>query len=604
MLINELNKKALDVLNNTFGYSSYRYEQEKIINSVLSGNHTLAIMPTGAGKSLCYQIPAIISSKKTVVISPLISLMDDQVSALKECGIKAAKIHSDMTYDERSSSWNNFKNGKEKIIYLSPEKIMSEDFLNQLKTLDVGLFVIDEIHCVSKWGHNFRPDYNQLSQLKSLFPNSNIIGFTATADQTTRLDILEKIFNKNVNVFISSLDRPNLSLSITQKTNWKSQLLEYLRDRKSQSGIIYCLSKKKTEEVTSLLNDKGFNASAYHAGLDGQVRKNVQYTFMTEQAHIVVATIAFGMGIDKPDIRFVIHLNLPGSVEAYSQEIGRAGRDGNASDTLLIYGLDDLVIRRRMIEENSSEDKFKFHENKRLDYLLSYCETPECRRKVLLSYFDEESENCNNCDNCIDPPSLIDGTILAQKLLSTVYRTGQFYGQVHIINVLRGSEDKKILDKGHQKLSVYGLGKDKTKEFWQSFLRQMLAYGHLKINFQKYGAIEITNTGIQVLKNEQKFMYKEIPTKPVKDIVKPTKYLNKELSNDDNNLLNELKSLRLDIAKQQRLPAYTVFHDSTLIQMSQTKPTNEIDMLEIDGVGPTKFKKYGELFIDLINKHI
>ena len=604
MLITELNKKALDVLKNTFGYSSYRYEQEKIINSVLSGNHTLAIMPTGAGKSLCYQIPAIISSKKTVIISPLISLMDDQVSALKECGVQAAKIHSDMTYDERSSSWNNFKNGKEKIIYLSPEKIMSEDFLNQLKTLDIGLFVIDEIHCVSKWGHNFRPDYNQLSQLKSLFPNSNIIGFTATADQTTRLDILEKIFNKNVNVFVSSLDRPNLSLSITQKTNWKSQLLEYLRDRKSQSGIIYCLSKKKTEEVTLLLNDKGFNASTYHAGLDGQVRKNVQDTFMTEQAHIVVATIAFGMGIDKPDIRFVIHLNLPGSVEAYSQEIGRAGRDGNASDTLLIYGLDDLVIRRRMIEENSSEDKFKFHENKRLDYLLSYCETPECRRKVLLSYFDEESENCNNCDNCINPPSLIDGTILAQKLLSTVYRTGQFYGQVYIINVLRGSEDKKILDKGHQKLSVYGLGKDKTKEFWQSFLRQMLAYGHLKINFQKYGAIEITNTGIQVLKNEQKFMYKEIPTKPVKDIVKPTKYLNKELSNDDNKLLNELKSLRLDIAKQQRLPAYTVFHDSTLIQMSQNKPTNEIDMLEIDGVGPTKFKKYGELFIDLINKHI
>ena len=375
-------------------------EQEKIINSVLSGNHTLAIMPTGAGKSLCYQIPAIISSKKTIVISPLISLMDDQVSALKECGVEAAKIHSDMTYDERSASWNNFKNGKEKIIYLSPEKIMSEDFLNQLKNLDVGLFVIDEIHCVSKWGHNFRPDYNQLSKLKSLFPNSNIIGFTATADQTTRLDILEKIFNKNVNVFVSSLDRPNLSLSITQKTNWKSQLLGYLRDRKSQSGIIYCLSKKKTEEVTSLLNDKGFNASTYHAGLDGQVRKNVQDTFMTEQAHIVVATIAFGMGIDKPDIRFVIHLNLPGSVEAYFQEIGRAGRDGNASDTLLIYGLDDLVVRRRMIEENSSEDKFKFHENKRLDYLLSYCETPECRRKVLLSYFDEESENCNNCDNC------------------------------------------------------------------------------------------------------------------------------------------------------------------------------------------------------------
>ena len=553
---------------------------------------------------MCYQIPAIISSKKTVVISPLISLIDDQVSALKECGIQAAKIHSDMTYDERSSSWNNFKNGKEKIIYLSPEKIMSEDFLNQLKTLDIGLFVIDEIHCVSKWGHNFRPDYNQLSQLKSLFPNSNIIGFTATADQTTRLDILEKIFYKNVNVFISSLDRPNLSLSITQKTNWKSQLLEYLIDRKSQSGIIYCLSKKKTEEVTSLLNDKGFSASTYHAGLDGQVRKNVQDTFMTEQAHIVVATIAFGMGIDKPDIRFVIHLNLPGSVEAYSQEIGRAGRDGKASDTLLIYGLDDLVIRRRMIDENISEEKLKFHENKRLDYLLSYCETPECRRKVLLAYFDEKSENCNNCDNCLNPPALIDGTILAQKLLSTIYRTGQFFGQVHIINVLRGSEDKKVFDKGHQNLSVYGIGNDKSKEFWQSFLRQMLAYGHLKINFQKYGAIQITNTGVDVLKNKNKFMYKDISIKSIKENTKAPKYLNRDLTDVDSTLLNNLKSLRLDIAKQRRLPAYTVFHDSTLIQMSQNKPKNEIDMLEIDGVGPTKFKKYGELFIDLINGHI
>ncbi len=602
-LINELNTKAFDVLRDTFGYSSYKYEQKEIIETVLSENHTLAIMPTGAGKSLCYQIPAIISSKKTIIISPLISLMDDQISALKECGVQAEKIHSDLSYSERITSWKNFKNGNSKIIYMSPERLMTENIINDLKTMEIGLFVVDEIHCVSKWGHHFRPDYNALSKLKLLFPNSNIIGFTATADKSTRLDILEKIFNKNVKVFIASLDRPNLSLSISQKTNWKAQLIEYLNPRKTQSGIIYCLSKKKTEEVTSFLIDKGFNASTYHAGLDGQVRKNVQNKFMTDQAHIVVATIAFGMGIDKPDIRFVIHLNLPGSVEAYSQEIGRAGRDGKASDTLLIYGLDDLVIRRRMIDENISEEKFKFHENKRLDYLLSYCETPECRRKVLLGYFDEKSENCNNCDNCLNPPALIDGTILAQKLLSTIYRTGQFFGQVHIINVLRGSEDKKVFDKGHQNLSVYGIGNDKSKEFWQSFLRQMLAYGHLKINFQKYGAIQITNTGVDVLKNKNKFMYKDIPIKSIKENTKAPKYLNRDLTDVDSALLNNLKSLRLDIAKKQNLPAFTIFHDSTLIQMSQRRPKNEIDMLEIDGVGPAKLKKYGLIFIDLISKH-
>ena len=604
MNISLLNKKALDVLQQTFGYQSYRFKQKEIIESVLSENDTLALMPTGAGKSLCYQIPAIISSKKTIVISPLISLMDDQVAALNECGVQAVKIHSDLPYEARISSWNNFKSGKVKIIYLSPEKLMSENIINELKTMEVGLFVIDEIHCVSKWGHDFRPDYNKLSELKTLFPKSNIVGFTATADKTTRLDIVKNIFNKNVRVFISSLDRPNLSLSINQKTNWKIQLVDFLNIRKTQSGIIYCLSRKKTEEVTSFLINKGFNASAYHAGLDGQVRKNVQNTFMTDQAHIVVATIAFGMGIDKPDIRFVIHLNLPGSVEAYSQEIGRAGRDGKPSDTLLIYGLDDLVIQRKITEDSDKESKYKFYDNKRLDYLLSYCETPECRRKVLLSYFDENSDNCNNCDNCLNPPSLIDGTILAQKLLSTIYKTGQFFGQVHIINVLRGSEDKKIIDKGHHNLSVYGIGNDKSKEFWQSFLRQMLAYGHLKINFQKYGAIQITNTGVEVLRNKLKFLYKDIPIKLTKEMVKAPKYLNKDLNTEDTALLKNLKFLRLDIAKKQNLPAFTVFHDSTLIQMSQRKPKTEIDMLAIDGVGPTKFKKYGTIFIDLISKHI
>ena len=599
----QLNEKALETLKNVFGFSSYKYGQQEIVENILIEKQILAIMPTGAGKSLCYQLPAIISSKKTIIISPLIALIEDQVAGLKECGVIAEKLHSNQSRKELTSSWNNFKNGKAHIIYVSPERLMTDNMINNLKSLDIGLFVIDEIHCVSKWGQSFRPDYEELSKLKTIFPNSNIVGFTATADKTTRLDITNKIFGNDVQVFVKGFDRPNLNLSINQKINWKLQIIDFLNIRKKESGIIYCLSRKKTEEVASFLIEKGFNASAYHAGLEPYVRKNVQNIFITEQTHIVVATIAFGMGIDKPDIRFVVHLNLPGSMEAYYQEIGRAGRDGKPADTLLIYGLNDLVIRRRMIEESDSDNEYKIRENKRLDYLLSYCETPECRRKVLLAYFDDRSENCNNCDNCTNPPTLIDGTVLAQKLLSTIYRTGQYFGQAHVINVIRGSEDKKIIDKGHQNLSVYGIGKDKSKNFWQSFLRQLLACGHLKINFQRYGAVQISDIGVEVLKNKIKFLYKDIPIKVNQKLTKTVKYQNKDVSNENIDLLNALKALRLNIAKKQNLPAYIVFHDSSLIQMSQIKPENELDMLKIDGVGPAKFKKYGQIFLNMIEEY-
>ena len=589
-------------LKDIFGYSEYRNGQKEIIECIINNNHSLAIMPTGAGKSLCYQIPAIVSKRKTVVISPLIALIDDQVTSLELLGINVSKLHSNLSKEEIRLSWNNFTKGKSKIIYISPERLMSDFMIKSLKSFDIGLFVIDEIHCVSKWGQSFRPDYEELSKLQILFPDSVIAGFTATADKVTRIDILEKIYVNKAKVFVKGFDRPNLSLSITQKSNWKHQLTDFLKVRQDLSGIIYCLSRKKTEEVSNYLTDKGFNSSAYHAGLDSEVRKKVQDRFMTETAHIVVATIAFGMGIDKPDIRFVVHLNLPGSMEAYYQEIGRAGRDGRPADTLLIYGLDDLVIRRRMIEESNSDKDYKFNENKRLDYLLSYCESPECRRKTLLGYFDDISKNCNNCDNCIDPPDLIDGTVLAQKLLSTIFRTGQIFGQVHVINVLKGSEDKKVIDKGHDKLSVHGIGKDKSINFWQSFLRQLLAFGHLQINFQKYGAIQITRSGVKILKNQSKFLYKDIPERLN---IKINKKVKKEfIGNDDNHeeLLNALKALRLDFAKEQNLPAYTIFHDSTLLQMSKYMPKNETELLDIDGVGRAKLKKYGDSFLQLINK--
>ncbi|MDC0456448.1 DNA helicase RecQ [Alphaproteobacteria bacterium] len=599
----QLNERVAKVLKNVFGFSNYRNGQKEIIENILNEKQTLAIMPTGAGKSLCYQLPAVMSKKKTIVIAPLIALIEDQVFRLKECGVNVEQLHSNQSREELTSSWNNFKNGKSNIIYISPERLMTDNMINNLKAFEIGLFVIDEIHCISKWGQSFRPDYEKLSQLKNIFPKSNIVGFTATADYTTRLDIINKIFNNDTKVFVKGFDRPNLSLSINQKTNWKLQIIDFLNPRKDQSGIIYCLSRKKTEEVSSFLIEKGFNASAYHAGLDASVRKNVQNIFMTAQYHIVVATIAFGMGIDKPDIRFVLHLNLPGSMESYYQEIGRAGRDGKPADTLLIYGLDDLVIRRRMIEDSISENEYKLRENKRLDFLLSYSETPECRRKVLLAYFDDVPKSCNNCDNCLNPPKLIDGTVLAQKLLSTIYKTGQYFGQAHVINVIRGSEDKKIIQRGHQHLSVYGIGKDKSKDFWQSFLRQLLAYGHLQINFQKYGAVQISDIGVELLKNKKSFFYKDILVKIDKKLRKNIRYENKDISNENLNLLNALKALRLNIAKKNNLPAYTVFHDSSLIQMSQIKPNNQLDMLKIDGVGEVKFKKYGELFIDKIAEY-
>ncbi len=595
--------KATEILKSVFGYIDFRDGQSQIIENIISNNNTLAIMPTGAGKSLCYQIPAVVSDRKTVVISPLIALIDDQVSNLTELGINVSKLHSNQSEEDIRLSWNNFRSGKSKIIYISPERVMSDYMIKSLQSLDIGTFVIDEIHCFSKWGQSFRPDYEKLSKLQNLFPNAVIAGFTATADKTTRIDILDKIYSNKAKVFVKGFDRPNLSLSINQKSNWKIQLIEFLKLRQNFSGIIYCLSRKKTEKVSEFLNDRGFNSSPYHAGLDSKIRKNTQDIFMTEDAHIIVATIAFGMGIDKPDIRFVVHLNLPGSMEAYYQEIGRAGRDGKPADTLLIYGLDDLVIRRKMIEESNSDKDYKFNENKRLDYLLSYCESPDCRRKTLLAYFDDTSKDCGNCDNCIDPPDLIDGTILAQKLLSTIFRTGQYFGQVHVINVLRGSTDKKVFEKGHNNLSVYGIGKDKSINFWQSFLRQLLAFGHLEINFQKYGAIQITKSGYYILSNKSKFLFKDIPerfnakinNKVKKDVINLDHY-NKEL-------LNELKALRLDFAKKQNLPAYTVFHDSALVQMSKFIPKTETDLLKIDGVGPIKMIKYGKSFLDVINKY-
>ena len=597
-------EKSRKYLKDIFGFSNYRNSQEEIITNILTFNNVLSVMPTGAGKSLCYQLPATILKTKTIIISPLIALIDDQVNSLEQNNIKAEKLHSNQTKEETIRSWHNFSKGDCKILYISPERLMTEKMLLLLKSIDIGLFVIDEVHCVSRWGQSFRPDYEKLSQLKDIFPNATIAGFTATADKTTRSDIIEKIFNNKVKVFITGFDRPNLSLSIVQKSNWKKQLLNFVLKHKDESGIIYCLSRKTTEEVSEFLRFNGFKASSYHAGIEKNIRKKTQDQFMTEIGRIIVATVAFGMGIDKPDIRFVVHVNLPGSMEEYYQEIGRAGRDGLPSETLLIYGLDDLVLRRKMIQDSYNDQEKVLRENKRLDYLLSYCESPECRRKTLLNYFDDKTENCDNCDNCINPPKLVDGTELAQKLMSTIYRTGQFFGQVHIINVLRGSEDQKVLEKKHNLLSVYGIGKDKSKSFWQSFLRQMLAFGHLEINFQKFGAIKITESGMLILKNKNTYLFRQILIDKIFVSNPKQKTSDHNLSNKDEDLLILLKQLRLKLAKEQKVPAYIIFNDVTLSQIAKLKPINENEFLKIDGVGPAKLKKFGNIFIKTVKNKL
>ncbi len=594
--------QALQILNNVFGYNSFRSGQEEIINTLLNKNNILAVMPTGAGKSLCYQIPALIFSRGTIVVSPLVALMDDQILSLKENGVAADRIHSLRSEELNKETLDNFKKGKIKILYLSPENLMSENTLNELSETDIAMFAIDEAHCISKWGVSFRPQYEELSKLSKIYPDAIIAGFTATADKNTREDIIHKLSNYNSKIFVQGFDRPNLSLSVEQKDDWKKQILIFLENKTNESGIIYCLSRKQTEDVSDFLNKNNYKAISYHAGQDSNTRKHNQEIFMNDKGIIIVATIAFGMGIDKSNVRFVAHLSLPSSIEAYYQEIGRAGRDGNPAETLLLYGLNDLFQRRRFIDSDGDDNQHKLRENKRLDSLLAYCETPICRKKALLSYFDEKVEDCNNCDNCLNPPKMLDGTKLAQMVLSAIYRSGQIFGTVHIINILLGNKTDKIIEKKHDKIKTFGVGNSYKKDFWQGFIRQLISSGHIIINIKKFGCLQITTSGLEVLKDEKYFNYKEITLKIPKN--SKHKKIKETMSIDDNDLkiLTSLKELRLDIAREKSIPAFVIFPDSSLIEMAKIKPQNLEEMNKINGVGPAKLKKYGSSFLEVINK--
>ena len=594
---NDLNFK----LKNFFGYDSFRPGQLEIIQHLLNGEDVLAVMPTGAGKSLCFQLPALIQSFKTIIISPLVALMNDQTAALRDLGVEVELIHSGRDYEENAQSWRNFATGDVKILYMSPERLMQSRMLMALESLDIGMFVVDEAHCISKWGAGFRPDYEALSRLRGLFPNTILAAFTATADRATRVDINQKLSGGNARQILKGFGRDNLSLAVYPKKELKKNLIEYLNQKAHQSGIVYCLSRNETDEIAEYLNKEGFSAISYHAGKATEYRNSAQDRFMTEDGLIMVATIAFGMGIDKSDIRFVIHASLPGSIEAYYQEIGRAGRDGKPADTVLFFGLSDLIKRQRMIFEGDGADQFKVLEYKRLEALTGYCETVKCRKVALLSYFDEESEPCGNCDNCMTPPIVEDQTSQAVILLSAIKQTGEFFGSSHIIDIVRGGETAKIKEKRHNSLESFGEGARYSKSFFQGLIRQLISSGILTVNLERFGAVQLMQKAYEVVEGREQFFARAHVERS------PPKTLNRDTGRNigegpETILFQSLKALRLEIAREKGVPAYVIFSDRTLEDMSIKKPKTKSDFLLVTGVGNKKLIEYYESFSELIKQ--
>ena len=589
-------------LHDAFGFSELRAGQREAIEAVMAGRNVLAVMPTGAGKSLCYQLPAIVRGGLTVVVSPLVALMRDQVAALRLNDIAAATINSDLSREENVRTWYAVRDGDVRLLYLSPERLMTDRMLAALEKLDVDLFAIDEAHCISQWGPAFRPEYAMLADLRTRFPGTPIIGLTATADGATREDIEERMFGGDVVKIITGFDRPNLSLGVTLKNNWKGQVANFIEERKGASGIVYCLSRRKTEEVAVMLRDKGHKALAFHAGMDSIEKAATQNRFMSEPGIVMVATIAFGMGIDKPDIRYVLHTDLPASPEAYYQEIGRAGRDGAPADTMLFYGLDDIRMRRVFIEEAETSDEHKRREHKRLDSLIAYCEAPDCRRRMLLRYFGEVTEAaCGNCDLCIDPVETMDGTREANMALAVVQGTGNRFGVAHIVSVLRGKSNEKIDQQGHDRLDVYGAGAARSQKEWQGIIRQMVASGLLEIDVSGYGGIKITMAGMAMTRGEGEFRYRpdrivKTPSRrrraaPVKDEV---------LDVVGNELLAVLKAKRLRLAEARGVPAYVIFSDKSLVDMAAKRPVTREEFAGVFGVGEAKLRDFADIFLETI----
>lgn len=589
------------ILREVYGFQDFRPGQEDVVDSLLGGRHALAVMPTGSGKSLCFQVPALVLGGLTVVVSPLVALMQDQVAALRLAGVTAETINSSRDRAENVASWRRVASGEAPILYLAPERLMTERMLLALARLPINLFAIDEAHCISQWGPAFRPEYEGLAQLKDRFPGVPIAALTATADEVTRQDIAARLFDNQADVFVTGFDRPNIKLGVAGKRDWRRQMMGFLEGHKGASGIVYCLSRKKTDETAAYLKEQGIDALAYHAGMEKWERERNQDAFMSRDGVVMVATIAFGMGIDKPDIRFVLHADLPGSVEAYYQEIGRAGRDGAAAEALMLYGLDDIRMRRVFIEQEEGGDDRRRREHQRLGALIGYCEAPSCRRRTLLAYFGEESADCGNCDMCLDPGEILDGTKEARLVLGAVQGTGQRYGAGHIVEVLRGSTSEKVIRARHDRIAEHGGGANRKAEEWRSIIRQLVAAGFLHMDVREYGGLKITARGEALRRGEEIFRYRhDVVTSSSARTKKAAAPPPVDLTESETSLLGELKGLRSKLARARGVPAYVVFTDRALQDMARRAPRDRNEFAQVHGVGAAKLKDLAEPFLQVI----
>jgi ATP-dependent DNA helicase RecQ len=598
-----MDDQALYTLKTIFGYPAFREHQQTIIAQLIAGKDAVVLMPTGGGKSLCYQIPAMVRPGTGIIISPLIALMQNQVVALKQVGVRAAFLNSSQDAATAQAVEQQLQRGELDLLYVAPERLMTARFLNLLDRASLSLFAIDEAHCVSQWGHDFRPEYIQLSVLHQRYPQIPRIALTATADEATRQEIIKQLALEKAELFISGFDRPNICYRIAQnQDNARESLLRFIRDEHDgEAGIVYCLSRKKVEQTADWLCSKGLTALPYHAGLSAEVRQQNQDRFLTEDGVIIVATIAFGMGIDKPDVRFVAHLNLPKSIEAYYQETGRAGRDGRAADAWMMYGLQDVIMLKQMMEASEADEAHKRVERHKLESMLGFAELTTCRRQALLTYFGDHLEQpCGNCDSCLTPVKTWDATVVAQKALSCVHRTEQRFGVNYLIDVLLKHETDRILQYNHHQLSVYGIGSELDAPQWRSVFRQLIARGLLSVDIQGHGNLCLTELCRPLLRGEQRLWLRHEP-KPA-----TTRKGRKPLTSIKpvgNTLWEALRDCRKQLAKDLSLPPYVIFHDATLMEMCEQRPTTRTQFARLNGVGEAKLQRYADVFIDVIKNH-